>query len=747
MNMDDYYRARGIDAGTAEILEIGRNNPEVAGWPKYLREAEFQQCDACKKLDFDELGSRKGYNLLGVGQKHHESWDHLKKAAEAGCHTCRLIHMVKLHDNPKNSAFKITNGLTHLRIEREHSSVNIHGEGTRAPKLAWSTLPDCPGDKLGNKKENGGITFRFVEDNPASDEAFSREKAWIRNCSSEHPYCRNNDNVLLPSRVLDLEEATSTGQVKLIQSEGQLGKYIALSHCWGGVGGDNEEMWVLKPDQMEFYKLRSRRTRTCTTSNYEALKAGFSVSRIPRNFQDAITVATQLGIRYLWIDSFCIIQDSPDDWSHESLLMSEVYGNSFLTIYASAADNSDQGFLRRRDPERYLMTKLCPIPMCPEHWVWIRWPPSDLVWSFDDALGRLWDRSWAFQELVLPSRVLDYGRQMLNWRCNHQHIEESSKTFQVGGHDGYKELMWILSLPEVNSPPTSGEVPSHPTFAAYSDKISIYSRWYQLIEGFAGRQLTNELDKLPAISGLANKIQRIAGDVYMAGLWKKDIAAGLCWGARFNGALKRPSAYIAPSWSWASTQGFVTHQFEDERKFEIELVNFKLETEPLNPLGQVFSGSITICGPVRRFNPTQSTIHIKEEWDHEAEKLKPEVISDGKVEKHGGVYQYAMKDQKDVVDPLGSGICSLSMDFGSPTDVAELWLLKLAVRQAGEKPLKPNLDSTIPDGIILEKSSGDEEICRRIGVFGCSDAMADWIVGPQQHAALLGWGRKTITIV
>jgi hypothetical protein len=93
----------------------------------------------------------------------------------------------------------------------------------------------------------------------------------------------------------------------------------------------------------------------------------------------------------------------------------------------------------------------------------------------------------------------------------------------------------------------------------------------------------------------------------MAGLWKRDIAAGLCWGARFHEDVTRPSTYIAPSWSWTSTQRDVTHQFEDDRKFEIEVVDFNFDTEPLNLLGQVFSGSITVSGPVRKFDPTQNT--------------------------------------------------------------------------------------------------------------------------------------------
>ena len=55
------------------------------------------------------------------------------------------------------------------------------------------------------------------------------------------------------------------------------------------------------------------------------------------------------------------------------------------------------------------------------------------------------------------------------------------------------------------------------------------------------------------------------------------------------------------------------------------------------------------------------------------------------------------------------------------------------------------MSKLIPDGIILEKIS-EEEVYRRIGVFACLDAMAEWVVGPE-HAALLGWERKALTIV
>jgi hypothetical protein len=46
-------------------------------------------------------------------------------------------------------------------------------------------------------------------------------------------------------------------------------------------------------------------------SNIEARMELLILEELPRNFIDAIKVTRLLGFRYLWIDSLCIIQDSP----------------------------------------------------------------------------------------------------------------------------------------------------------------------------------------------------------------------------------------------------------------------------------------------------------------------------------------------------------------------------------------------------------------------------------------------------
>jgi hypothetical protein len=50
-----------------------------------------------------------------------------------------------------------------------------------------------------------------------------------------------------------------------------------------------------------------------TKSNIQTLISGVEIDRPPQTLKDAVYVTRRLGIRYLWIDALCIIQDSPED--------------------------------------------------------------------------------------------------------------------------------------------------------------------------------------------------------------------------------------------------------------------------------------------------------------------------------------------------------------------------------------------------------------------------------------------------
>lgn len=69
---------------------------------------------------------------------------------------------------------------------------------------------------------------------------------------------------------------------------------------------------------------------------------------LPKTFQEAIALTRKLGVRYLWIDSLCIIQDDHHGWEVESAKMATIYSLSYLTIAATHAADSQQGCFSTR---------------------------------------------------------------------------------------------------------------------------------------------------------------------------------------------------------------------------------------------------------------------------------------------------------------------------------------------------------------------------------------------------------------
>jgi hypothetical protein len=132
---------------------------------------------------------------------------------------------------------------------------------------------------------------------------------------------------LLPARVLDLQ-GTGDSKVSLKETNGERAPYITLSHCWGSV-----------------------QPLITTTSTLHSHKDGIEWPHLPKSFQDAITITRGLDIRYIWIDSLCIVRGGGADWAAESVKMGTIYENSYLTIAATAATDGTNGCFTIRDSE------------------------------------------------------------------------------------------------------------------------------------------------------------------------------------------------------------------------------------------------------------------------------------------------------------------------------------------------------------------------------------------------------------
>ncbi|KAF7542018.1 hypothetical protein G7054_g23 [Neopestalotiopsis clavispora] len=377
-----------------------------------------------------------------------------------------------------------------------------------------------------------------TDPNLQSNANFSVARNWLRRCRNEHVECRFDYTPVLPSRVID-------------------------------VGFDEE----------------FQDTRLLLSDGFEA------------EYVDAIVVTRQLGFRYLWIDSLCIIQTSKQDWEQESRRMDSVYGNATVTLSAMASGASTEGILK------YIPLEISPPPVSlrvfsesnDTNVIIKRDEPTaeDLDWL--DTKGPLSSRGWTLQEFVLSPRHLLYGAHQIYWKCAVGYISASGLTngprFPQHGYDGIAAIIHSQFRP--------GDEQKH----ALSSE-NMLDEYYKMVETFSHRNLTVGSDKLPAFSGLARRLHKFLRGQYLAGLWSCDIGRGLCWYREMDSA-KHVSRYRAPSWSWAVTDERILFAAQSDtavrdHPLAVQMIAFDIQPRhESNPYGEIQSGSLTLRGLTR----------------------------------------------------------------------------------------------------------------------------------------------------
>ncbi|KAK3343651.1 heterokaryon incompatibility protein-domain-containing protein, partial [Lasiosphaeria hispida] len=345
-----------------------------------------------------------------------------------------------------------------------------------------------------------------------------------------------------PTRLLDLGSGP-LATVRLIKTSSTplLGPYVTLSYCRG-----------------------SAPTVKLTTATLATFMTLLSARTLPATFRDAIEVTRHLGIRYLWIDSPCIIQDSADDWTAESSAMGCVYQNGLFNIAATASNDSGGGlFSVDRDPRT-----VCPA-VAMSNWDYCISSTYTVsrknIWKDGVSDAVLNTRGWVLQEQFLSPRILHFGVDRMYWECREleacetfprglpqaAHREGRPLTGRADGKGIHLELRppWEQSLivKGLNFRDDDGELSPPwqklPTFKHYRV-------WRAIVETYSRTHLSHAKDKLVAISGLAREARRVLNDDYLAGLWRKHLA--------WERSHSRPSAYRCPTRSWAPIDGEIT---------------------------------------------------------------------------------------------------------------------------------------------------------------------------------------------
>ncbi|KAL0472923.1 heterokaryon incompatibility protein domain-containing protein [Neurospora intermedia] len=281
---------------------------------------------------------------------------------------------------------------------------------------------------------------------PWSKPCLKRLKQWLSECLEHHrpaECCtmRSGEEIdeslppVLPSRVIDVGPLSGSVGARLVESNGNRGS------------------------------LKAERPYLTTTKTLEKHLSALPWDSLPKTLQDSIRLTRAIGVRYLWIDSLCIIQDSNDDWEKEAARMGTLYAQARLVIAATLGADAEAGLFPFQTyiyrPGRPGAASSLYFSKLPKE----RGSPQP---DFP-----LFTRGWAMQEWVLARRIVFWTQDRMCWQCARNCV----------GDDG-KIMMTASGL------------------------FERYNTWKEIVTGYSGRELTFPTDKLVAISGIANEIQK-----------------------------------------------------------------------------------------------------------------------------------------------------------------------------------------------------------------------------------------------
>jgi hypothetical protein len=334
----------------------------------------------------------------------------------------------------------------------------------------------------------------------------------------------------------------------------------------------------------------------------EQHKQGISWNILPQTFQDAITFSRRIGVRYIWIDSLCIIQDDSGDWERESAQMASIYANSFLTFVAAKAANSTEGCFAIV-PEKERTHKITGVNSKGGRQCTIYARPA--IRHADNIEGEklfpIASRAWCYQEQVLSPRLLHFHYCELKWECMEKTSCECSLADGIP-HDK-KEHSKAL---------TQG-----------SDIHSLNDRWRRMVRSYVELSLTYESDRLPALSGLAKQMGSVRKGRYLAGLWEDSLFEDLMWWVTESNCpqARRPKEWRAPSWSWASIEGRILHRIYPIKNTHCTIDEIEIITAGQDPTGAMASGKLVVSGIIlpailRHVSPTLDAEELEVDERH-----------------------------------------------------------------------------------------------------------------------------------
>jgi len=491
---------------SAATYRTRRNTSKTRG--ETVRQESSSLCSRCSSIDveslFVDLAGRRIKRLMTLGELGVES-------ELSSCSLCRLFHAVRIHGSDWIENY----ALYCVEVEAAYG----FGYGT-VLAVARDDL-EFPGEygllmmrRMLREDASGGFiacssaskTAPYVNSLRAqSIDAISIDfdiiRGWLHRCGREHT-----------KRCTQVESSTSSlKELKLIDCEQRrivpalpTYRYAALSYVWG----------------------------TSRSADDRCVNNGLPTT-LPRTIEDALKVSKSLGLRYIWIDRYCINQDNDVEKLNQIQQMDLVYENAFVTIVAAAGTDPYFGLpgvgATRRTPQ-------------PSAWVGGQCLVSTLTDPRKAIKASKWmHRAWTYQESFFSTRRIVFTEQQVYYECR------TGLAFETADHPS--------------------EI-SRGIFGDHGYPNHFPWRICSRLTDFCGRELSVSSDAIRAFQGVFHSFRKKKAPVHEywgipimpswaegskrpSGLLEcsksEAFAAGLSWCNTASGTRRS----LFPTWSWA----------------------------------------------------------------------------------------------------------------------------------------------------------------------------------------------------
>ena len=233
---------------------------------------------------------------------------------------------------------------------------------------------------------------------PGSDVQVKLLKQWLRRCDKWHrcnkPSSIKPHTTRMPTRLVDLgNENVNTPRLDCRRTRSDT-RFTALTHRWGDT--DIHEPFYLQKGRLKEWQ------------------RSMDLDHLPKTYQDAIHITRSLGIRYIWIDALCIVQDDRTDLESEIQKMEDVFTFAYVSLSATCATGNSDGFLKRTR-ERQCHPFDFPSDGQSQNRVWLCDPIDNF--KRDVEQSALSKRGWVFQERALSRRIIHFTDTQVYWEC------------------------------------------------------------------------------------------------------------------------------------------------------------------------------------------------------------------------------------------------------------------------------------------------------------------------------------------